>query len=384
MKKLDYLWFAVGCGLCTVSAGCGAGSAEDSNGGGTGGININVGTSGGSNGAGADDTNGGDTSSNNGKSSGCAQQQVPIHPGPPDILIIQDRSLSMTQDINDQPCEGGSASGDGNCGTASKWYQVTVAVKSVVEATQAKVNWGLFYLGDEPTECGASETPAVPITPDTSYEPIAQSLDSTTFTGAIGTPTAAVVNNAVAYLKTLDSNSKYLLIATDGEPNCAGGRAMRSDPTGARNAVAQAKTAGIPTFVVGIATTSSSAATTALNAMAVAGGHAQEGTATQYYAVTDTASLEETLSKIVGLAVSCTIPLSNIPTGEWTIAIAATDSSTGKKVEIRSDDKNGWSYTDKTKTAIQLNGTSCSDLGNGTYSGLDFVYTCSGGTIVLK
>ena len=70
-------------------------------------------------------------------------------PLPPDILIVQDRSLSMTDDNNDQPCAGGSASGDGNCGAASKWSQTTTALNTVLSQTDTSVNWGLYWLGDE-------------------------------------------------------------------------------------------------------------------------------------------------------------------------------------------------------------------------------------------
>jgi hypothetical protein len=100
--------------------------------------------------------------------------------------------------------------------------------------------------------------------------------------------------------------------------------------------------------------------------------------------VTDTTSLASALSQIVGLVASCTISLANTPSGSWTIAIAATDFSSGKKVQIAQDATNGWSFTDSKKTAIELNGTSCENLKSGVYSNFSFVYTCAGGTIVLN
>jgi len=202
----------------------------------------------------------------------CSQEQVPIEVVPPDIMIIMDRSMSMTDDVNGKICTGGSTSGNGNCGDASKWHQTVVAIEQVVNSTQKSVNWGLFWLGDEPTQCGASKDPIVPVTQGSSYDPIAQALDNNAFEGQIGTPTAAVVTNATAYMKALgDMNPKYLLVATDGEPNCANGRASSIDTTGATNAVAAAAKAGMPTFVVGIATTSVATASSALDSMAVAG-----------------------------------------------------------------------------------------------------------------
>ncbi len=319
----------------------------------------------------------------------CGQTSVSVMPLPPDILIVQDRSLSMTDDSNDRPCAGGTANGDGMCGAASKWAQTITAINQVVAQTQGKVNWGLMFLGDEPAICGAATAPVVDITPGDSAQPIQSALNGVVFNGQIGTPTTAVMNNAVLYMRGLtDPNPKYLLLATDGEPNCAGGatgptaNVGASDAVGAENAVAAANTAGFPTFVVGIATTSDSAATNALNTMAVNGGEPQVGAATQYYAVTDTAGLETVLAQIIGKAVSCTIPLTGVSGNLDKVAVSAKDAA-GNAIEIMPDPVNGWSYTDATKTAIILNGDACNNLKSVTYTGFQFIYTCATGIIMI-
>jgi hypothetical protein len=315
----------------------------------------------------------------------CGQNSVSVMPLPPDILIVQDRSLSMTDNSNDQACDGGTIQGNGNCGATSKWSQVTTALNQAVSQTQSKVNWGLIWLGDEATTCGAATTPVVPITPGTSYPLIQAAINSVQFTGMPGTPTAAVMNNAVTYMNSLtDPNPKYLLLATDGEPNCAPGSVNvgGSDAVGAENAVSAAMTAGYPTFVVGIATTSDPAATTALNTMAVNGGEAQTGAATSYYAVTDTADLISVLGKIIGKTVSCTIPLTGVSGTLDKVAVSAKDAN-GNTIEIMQDATNGWSYTDATKTAIILNGDACNNLMSVTYTDFQFLYTCATGMITI-
>ncbi|HXU61255.1 MAG TPA: VWA domain-containing protein, partial [Polyangia bacterium] len=262
------------------------------------------------------------------------------------------------------------------------WAQVVAALEQVVMRTQTTVNWGLMFLGDETAMCGAAAAPVVPITPQTSYPPIQAALAGVQFNGAIGTPTTAVINNAVTYLQTLtDANPKYLLLATDGEPNCARGTANNNDDVGAENAVAAAKAAGFPTFVVGIATAGTTA-TDALNTMAVNGGEAQTGAATKYYAVTDTADLLDVLTKILTSAMSCTIPLTGIDGDLDKVVVSAKDAS-GQTVQIPQDGTNGWSYTDASKTAIVLNGDACHGLQTVTYTGFQFVYTCSTGVICI-
>ena len=390
MRKLNYFVCALGCGLSAVPMACSSNSGNGVEGGNTGGAGFQ--NTGGAQykGAGGSYVPSSDTSTNAnaggttsaGTDTGCAQKDVPIQTLPPDILIIMDRSMSMTDDENDKSCAGGSASGNGNCGQASKWYQTTTAVKDVVNATQAKVNWGLYYLGNETTQCVALTTPAVGITTGNSYDLIAPALEGEQFLGQIGTPTAAVVKAAVAYLQTLtDQNPKFLLLATDGEPNCANGSVNNNDAAGATAAIKNAHDQlGISTFVVGIATTTgtgAASATAALNSAAVAGGYPLTGT-TQYYAVSDTQALSDALNQIVGLAASCTISLANTPTGQdWSIAITATDT-TGATVLINSDPDNGWGYTDNSKTAITLVGTACDNLKSGEYTNIKFVYTCKG------
>ena len=81
---------------------------------------------------------------------------------PPDIMLVMDRSLSMTNDVDDKQCAGGSGT-NGNCGANSKWQLTIPALSQVITNTDAMVNWGMFYLGDEPAMCGVATAPVVPI-----------------------------------------------------------------------------------------------------------------------------------------------------------------------------------------------------------------------------
>ena len=365
-------------GMAAVGAGGQAGSKATGGHIGTGGTVV-VGTGGlGDTGSGGDVSIGVDAAPPN-----CGQTSVSVMPLPPDILIVQDRSLSMTDDSNGRSCVGATQNGDGMCGAASKWAQTIAAINQVVGQTQSKVNWGLMFLGDEPKECGAATAPVVDITAGNSSQLIQAALNGVQFTGALGTPTTALMNNAVKYMQGLtDANPKYLLLATDGEPNCVAGSLNTTDATGAENAVTAAYTAGFPTFVVGIATTSDANATNALNTMAVNGGEPQTGAATQYYAVTDTAGLVNVLGQIIGKAVSCTIPLAGVSGNLDKVAVSAKDAS-GNTIEIKQDPVNGWSYTDANKTAIILNGDACNNLKSVTYTGFQFIYTCATGIITI-
>lgn len=419
MRKVGYCWLALSCWMSATSIACSdAGASGD--GSATGGVAGGSSAATANSAAGGAHTSGGAGSNNTSTEAvggnpnipigtievggtsppekECAQRQVPIQALPPDIMIVMDRSISMSDNVNGQICEGGVEGGDANCGEESKWYKAIVALKDVVQATQKTVNWGMYWLGNESTQCGVSPTPAVPITPGDSYQPIQEALDGVQFNGQFGTPTAGAINAAVKYMNKLtDENPKYLLVATDGEPNCAagtsggigvggigaGGSMYDVDATGATAAVTNAANADIPTFVIGIATTSTPTASEALDAMAVAGGNPQQNAETRYYAVSDTQTLQAVLSEIIGMTTSCTISLENAPKGDWKIAISAQNAD-GDTVEVVNDAADGWVYTDEaTKKSIELNGSACSSLKNGTYSNLQFVYTCPTHEIML-
>ncbi len=295
----------------------------------------------------------------------CGQTNVSIKPLPPDILIVQDESGSM----NDPP--GGTCTG-ANC---SKWSQVSSAVGTVVQATDTNVNWGLTFFPIDST-CGLPTAPVVPVGPSNS-QPIQTAFAGNAPNGK--TPTAAALNAAVAYMKTLtDPNPKFLLLATDGLPNCGAGAPTIStdDSAAAETAVGDALTAGYPTFVVGIATANDAMATTTLNTMAMKGGYPQTGAATQYYSITDTASLQAALNKIIGMTLACTIPLTDKPDNLANVAVSAQDS-TGARIEIPKDPTNGWSF-DATMSNIVLNGTACSQLQSVTLTQYQFIYACAG------
>ena len=371
--KVILISTCVGCGFNpgqpgeTLGSSTGAGGSGTSTGSGNGGVN------GGGTGIGLTSGNGGgggDVGLGTGGAS-CGQSSVPVMPEPPDILIVQDKSLSMDQDSTGANC---------NTPGCSKWSQVSAAMSTVVMGTQATVNWGLIFFGSD-NMCGVGTTPNVPIAAN----------NYTAVSGAYAgnqpssyTPTESAVNAAVAYMKTVtDTNPKYLLLATDGLPNCKpGDRTVTDDDSpGATTAVANAVAAGFNTFVVGIGNTMGEMT---LNGFATAGGEPQTGSAdgNSFYEVNSTADLVTALNKIVGIVASCTIPLTGVPANLTNVAVSVDDAS-GNPTKVPQDPANGWSYTGTSMTTIQLNGSYCDSIKNGTYSNVQFVYSCDSSPICI-
>jgi von Willebrand factor type A domain len=315
-----------------------------------------------------------------GSAGGCGQMNVAVMPIPPDILIVQDKSGSMGNNDADKSCTGG-------CGTSAKWAQVSSALTTVVTSTDQSINWGLKFFSDDGS-CGASADPVVTVGAGKGSA-VSAAIANTSPAGS--TPTRDAITTGAAYLATLnDTNPKYLLLATDGLPNCPVGCAGMtgmlpksctntdnpSEDMAAEDAVSAAAAQGFKTFVIGIGTVTAAEAT--LNQLAVNGGVPQTGAATSYYAATDPTALENALNAIIGQVASCTISLANAPSGFTNVAISA-DSASGT-IEIPQDPTNGWSYGPNMQS-VNLNGTSCANLKNGTYSNFQFYYACAGTTI---
>ena len=326
----------------------------------------------GSAGSGATSGGGGASATGTGGSMACGQTNVSIATLPPDILIVQVMSGSMADDASGNMC---STNG------CSKWSQVTTAIENVVMTTQANVNWGLKFFANN-SSCGINAGAAVPIAAN-NYSAIQMSFSKTSTGGS--TPTETALDSATAYMQTLtDSNPKFLLLATDGLPNCQPGNSSTSadDSPGAEAAVTRAAMAGFPTFVVGIATASDAMATMTLNTMAVNGGYAQTGAATSYYSITDTASLEAALNKIVGIVASCTMPLNGAPTNFTNVAVSVQTSSGAIAVPQDTTQTNGWDYVNN-KTSVQFFGPACDSLKSGAYQNVQFIFACPGTKIIV-
>jgi len=329
---------------------------------------------------------------------------------PPDILIVQDRSLSMLNDQNDQPCAGASGY-DAKCGTMSKWSQVTTALSTVLSTTDMTVNWGLLYFGDEATMCGETATPVVPVSSMSSNAISQAFVGQPLLTGQPGTPTRSAIMNAVTYMKSLtDSNPKYLMLATDGQPNCppattgsggagtggaggrsgsggAGGRAgtglpgggtttplNTDDSAGSEQAVADALKAGLSTFVIGIGNTGGVAV---LNAMAIAGGKPVPGMpgGNSYYQVNNTADLVAALGQILGTVATCVFDIGP-PPNDMTSVDQVVVFGDGNMIDH--DSSNGWDFSNADKTQVTLYGQICDKVKSATIKDVTVTFGCLG------
>jgi hypothetical protein len=195
------------------------------------------------------------------------------------------------------------------------------------------------------------------------------------------TPTRDAVASGGTYVAGLtDPNPKYLLLATDGLPNCPAGCSLTNpsmmctmtdnpaEDTAATAAVAGVAAMGIPVFVVGIGSTGADAT---LTAFANAGGVPQTGGATAFYQVNDTAQLVAALSKILGQVATCQFAIGT-PPNSMTSRDFIDVFADGVKLTQGTD----WDYTDANHTSITLTGTTCANVTSGAIQKVTVTFRC--------
>ena len=281
---------------------------------------------------------------------------------PPDLLVVEDKSGSMDQGPDGAACPRAMMG-------CSKWTQITTAINQVVMQTQASIRWGLKFFPDD-NHCLVNDGAMVPIA-DNNAAMIAAGFAAQMPNGK--TPTRVAVTSAGAYLTTLaDPNPKYILLATDGLPNC--GEAQDDDAMGAIQAVKDVAAMGVPVFVVGIGTVADAQAT--LTAMAIAGGVPQAA-APRYYPVASTAQLVTVLGTIGRMIGFCSFGLGSKPPDPNKIMVTA-DGATIPKDPTHA---NGWDYGTG-GTSIQLYGKTCEDAKAGKLKDINATFGCP--DIVVK
>ncbi len=355
------VWLCIGCSSADSLPGSNAGGS-----GGVGGVTIPTVVEGGAGGGGA---GGGGTAGATGAAEGtCGDTTITPNRAPVDIFIVLDRSGSMAYSIAaDCYCVAGRTSGgsggvcrDAASGCTDRWTAVRNALSQTINANPS-INWGLeFYSSPTGSDCSVSLSPQIPISATAGTTILAQ-MDSVT--PANHTPTAAAINAATLYVQAVnDGNSKAILLATDGMPNCVGGRINNDDDMPATTAaVAGAYSAGIPVYVVGMGPQES---ITNLGELALAGG------TDHYYPADSVQSLSDALATISKLvATTCEFKTPQAPPDDSKVYVYVD-----KKLVSQSPD-NGWTFG-ATTSDIVLTGSFCTDMLAGRTSTVQIIFGC--------
>ncbi len=272
----------------------------------------------------------------------CERKTIHAQSVPPDVLIVLDKSASMLFGL--------------------RWDPSRMAVEMLVSEFESQVHFGLsmFPAGDLGM-CDPGELD-VPLDIMNAAQ-ITQQIDAVLPFGI--TPTAQTLENALMFLGDrsvvgADSGpapATYVLLVTDGEPNCPD--LMHLDPTqGSIDAVSALHDADIKTFVIGYEVGLGAGLMDQL---------AQAGGTDHYYPVENQTDLTEAFHEITKDIISCTFELTEVPPDPTYVRIELD----GKTVGINTAD--GWVINGK---VITLQGAACNTLRDGVEHKLESQVEC--------
>lgn len=292
-----------------------------------------------------------------GSETGCQAHVVNPSRATPDMLIVLDRSGSMNPDSNDTGTD--------------RWGGSRMALIEVTDSFDDKVRFGLMTFpgvrpradgddDDNENECAPGGLD-VPVNFNTGPM-IASTLQMMDADGR--TPTAAALQAALPIISTSVSPDqtvppRYVLLVTDGDPNCgegsAGGRGGGGRDDSARmqtiRAIEALTAAGVKTYVVGYQTAGSDFVDQ-LDRMAAAGGTGD----TTHRSVASGADLNMTLSTIAANVISCAYQLPTPASDTRNVLVRV--GGRGRNL----DDTTDGFRIEKDKRTITLLGKACEEV----------------------
>lgn len=282
---------------------------------------------------------------------------------PADLLLVLDRSGSMTSDIaTDDPCDVTTG------GCSERWATMLSAMQNVLANSPTSIHWGLklfsspgIATGQGATPVGCVVLPAMEVPVD-----VGKATDIVAAIAAsapnYNTPTRAAIETASSYLVSLaDGRPKYILLATDGQPNCATGGEYATSPDlpATLKAIASAYAAGIKVYVIGVGPSAGN-----LDEMAKQGGTGQ------FYPALSPQSLLSALSAIVGTVASCVYTMTTPPPDPNNLGVYLD------KQLVPQSSLDGWTLA--STNSVAFNGPTCERIKAGRYSQVQVLFGCPG------
>jgi hypothetical protein len=258
---------------------------------------------------------------------------------------VLDRSASMSDSISNTAT------------TTSKWDDLKSAIGALVDRYDGEVRLGAtFFAADD--DCAPGVVGHI------AAENGGTILDALTQQSPGGnTPTASTLDAIIASGALADvSRANYLVLATDGMPNCDD-----TDVTRRIEALYES-TPSVRTFVIGIGSETDSSPDF-LNAWADAGRTALPGD-THYFQTNSSVALDAAFDAIARSVASCDFRLSPAP--DDTHFMTVTENG----IVVPPSALSGWTY-DATTHTVTLHGPACDQLSNDVETEVAVVYGCS-------
>lgn len=289
---------------------------------------------------------------------GCGATEAKAEAVAPNLLIVLDRSCSMTA----------------TAGNATKWEVAVAAIQTMTTKFNGKIRFGLTMFPDlVAPQCGQDAIP-IPVGPGNEMA-ISEILGAALMQNDPNFPDGPCVTNidtamqqATTEVGFLDMDrDSYALLLTDGKQSS--GCAAAGGDNGTTMIIKDLHdTMGVPTFVLGFGAGIDPAQ---MNIFADAGG-VPAGDPTKYYDASDQASLDAALDTIANKTLGCTFDLDQTPPNPDEIYVFFDNQ---EKVERDATHAMGWDY-DPATNQVTFYGPTCDKLKSGEVTDVDIVLGC--------
>ena len=290
---------------------------------------------------------------------GCGAEETVAEAVPPNLLIVLDRSCSMTAEVGGVP----------------KWTIAVQAINTLTTTYNTKIRFGLSLFPDLVAPSCEQDTIAIPVAPATEMS-IQELLNAALIGNDPYYPDGPCVTNIdTAMLQATTeaafadvTRDSYALLLTDGKQSngCTAAGADLGTTQIITDLLAMQQ---VPTFVVGFG---DEIDPVQMDIFAEAGGVPAVG-ATKFYNASDQASLDAALAVIAEKTLGCVFTLQDTPPNPDEIFVFFDNTDSIPRDASLVD---GWQY-DPATNQVTFYGPSCDLLKQGQVTDVDIVFGCN-------
>lgn len=297
----------------------------------------------------------------------CAAQSIPVRRQTPTVLLLLDRSGSMSQDLQ------------GNSGLPSRWDVLQTALERSLGRFERAIEMGVMLFPASSSSGLCSASVSLDLRPQLNHaNAILQVMRRSVPTGR--TPTWAALQSATRWFdqSVTSGRSFQVVLATDGAPNCnatLNGLACTCtglgttttnecerepelclDDTRTIDGVRALAGRGIATYVIGIDGDRRGYLVDVLNALARAGGRPNPRTPERaYYSVQQPQDLDTAFDAIQRTVVECNLAAARRPPASDSVRLEID----GEVIARDPARVGGWDWNSPTGANLTLYGAAC-------------------------